>query len=742
MANLLARLGRFAFRRRGPVVLVWLAVLAGAIFAELTAASVPDDDFSVPGIESRTALDLMQRRFPGITADAGEAMVVFVAPAGQQVTSAPYKAAIESAVQQLAHGGQVAMVDDPFEAGAVSGDATAAYTSVRYTVKASAVTEHSRAEIDAAAGVARKAGLTVEAGGSAMEVGSGGGVAEIIAVALAALILLITFGSLLAAGLPLLTALIGVAVSMMSILAVSHALGLSATSGTMAMMLGLAVGIDYALFVVSRYREERARGLSAIDAVSLAVGTAGSAVAFAGLTVVIALGGMAVIGIPMLTKMGLAAVAAVVVAVLVALTLVPAVLGFMPDKVLSRNVRRTRTRTGTSAGGTGAKTPGRGGARWARLVLRHPIAILMLGVVALAALAVPATALQLGMPGDEARPTSTTQRRAYDALAKAFGPGFNGPLMIVVDAKDAAEPQQAVDSIAGKMARTDGVASTSPAQFNDVGDTAIFQIVPTTSPTAEATKDLVRELRTKRAALIADTGARFQVTGTTAVNIDLATKLQDSLVPYLATVVGLAVLLLLLVFRSVLIPVKAALGFLLSALAALGAMVLVFQKGFAADLLGVEQTGPIMSAVPIFMIGIVFGLAMDYQVFLVSRMREAYVQGEQPHEAIETGFRHSARVVVAAALIMMAVFAGFITEHDTFIKMIGFSLAAAVLLDAFVVRMAIVPAVMALLGHRAWWLPRWLDKTLPRVDTEGASLNRDAPDRLEAEQGLMPAHTR
>jgi RND superfamily putative drug exporter len=727
VATLLARLGRFAFRRRGPVVLIWLAILAGAIFGGLTAASAPDDDFSVPGIESQTAFDLVRKRFPGVTADAGDASVVFVAPEGAKVTAAPYRTAIEAAVRRLADGDQVAMVDDPFQAGGVSGDATAAYASVRYTVKASGVTDGSRAQIDAAADVAREAGLTVEAGGSAMEVGGGGGVAELIAIGLAAMILLITFGSLVAAGLPLVTALLGVAVSMMSILALSNALGLSATTGTMALMLGLAVGIDYALFVVSRYREERTRGLSAVDAVSLAAGTAGSAVAFAGLTVVIALAGMAVIGIPMLTKMGLAAVAAVVVAVLVALTLVPAVLGFVPDKVLSRSTRRGHLAT------AGEKGPGRGGTRWARLVLRRPIAILALGVALLGALAIPAAALQLGMPGDESRPTSTTQRRAYDALAKAFGPGFNGPLMIVVDAKDATEPENAVDAIATRMAATAGVVSVSPALFNDAGDTAMFEVVPATSPTDEATKDLVRDLRDARPELTGGTGARFQVTGTTAVNIDLADKLQDALVPYLATVVGLAVLLLLVVFRSILIPVKAALGFLLSALAALGAMVLVFQKGFAADLLGVEQTGPIMSAVPIFMIGIVFGLAMDYQVFLVSRMREDYVQGGKPREAIETGFRHSARVVAAAALIMMAVFAGFIAENDPFIKMIGFSLAAAVFLDAFVVRMAIVPALMALLDRRAWWLPAWLDRILPRVDVEGASLARDRAGDLEPE---------
>jgi putative drug exporter of the RND superfamily len=725
MAKMLARLGRFAFRHRGPMVLAWLVILAGAIFAGLSAPSVPDDDFSVPGVESQQAFDLMRERFPGVTADAGGATVVFVAPAGSKVTSAPFKPAIESAVRRLAGGAQVADVADPFQGDGVSRDGSAAYADVTYTVAASGVTDDSRAEIAAAADIARAAGLTVEAGGSAMESSGGtGGVAEIIGISLAALILMVTLGSLVAVGLSLLTALLGVAVSMLATLAVSDALGLSATTGTLALMLGLAVGIDYALFVFSRYREERARGLPAAEAVSLAVGTAGSAVAFAGLTVVIALAGLTVVGIPMLTKMGLTAVAAVIVAVLIALTLVPAVLGFAPEKVLSRAARRATP--GTRRGG---------GARWAGFVLRHPVAVLTLGVALLGALAIPATWLQLGMPGDEAKSTATTERRAYDALAEAFGPGFNGPLMIVVDAGDAADPEKAVVSIAGAVAGMDGVVSVSPALFNDAKDTAFFSAVPATSPTDAATKDLVGDLRAARPRLTAGTGATLQVTGTTAVNIDMAEKIQGALLPYLATVVGLAVLLLLVVFRSILVPVKAAAGFLLSVLAAIGVVVLVFQDGFAADLLGVEQTGPIMSAVPIFVVGVVFGLAMDYEVFLVSRIREAYVHGEQPHQAIGTGFRHSARVVVAAALIMMAVFAGFIGESDQFIKMLGLSLAAAVFLDAFVVRMAIVPAVLALLGRRAWWLPGWLARILPRVDVEGESLDRsplgDPPARAD-----------
>ncbi|WP_066913716.1 MMPL family transporter [Millisia brevis] len=743
MAQLLAGLGRFSFRRRGAVLLVWLLVLAGSVGAVMNAPAAPPDDFSMPGTESQQTFELLEQRFPELPAEAGGATVVFVAPDGQTVTSEPMRAAIEATVADLATGDQVAMVADPFESDAVSADSSAAYASVMFDVPAASVTADSRTGLESAVEIARDAGLTVDMGGDALESGGPTGVAELVAISLAAVILLVTLGSVVAAGLPLVTALIGVAISMLSLMAVSSTFGLSTTTTTLALMLGLAVGIDYALFVLARYREERGRGIGAIDAAALAVGTAGSAVTFAGVTVVIALAGLVVVGMPMLTKMGLAAAAAVIVAVLVALTLVPAVIGFVPDKVLSRaDRRRSRSREvsegeSTSETGEGVVQPADASAdpkptlsqRWARLVMRRPVAVLAIAVALLAALALPATGLRLGMPGDEARPTSETQRRAYDALAEAFGPGFNGPLMIVVDAADAPDPQAAVATIAERVAATAGIVSVSPPMINQAGNTALFDAVPSTAPTDEATKDLVNSLRNDRSEITAGTGATFTLTGTTAINIDLSAKIQGALVAYLATVVGLAVLLLLVVFRSILVPIKAALGFLLSVLAALGSVVLVFQNGVGAGILGVQQTGPIQSAVPIFMIGVVFGLAMDYQVFLVSRKREAYVHGRAPHEAIEDGMQRSSRVIVAAALIMIAVFAGFVVEVDPFIKMLGFSLAIAVFFDAFVVRLAIVPAVMALLGRHAWYLPSWLDRLLPDVDIEGTKLqHRHAPE--------------
>ncbi|MGP4007000.1 MMPL family transporter [Streptomyces sp. 4N124] len=720
MATVLYRLGRVAFRWRWFVTLLWVAVLGAAGFAASKVPAAADEGFTMPGIESQKAFDLLEQRFPGSAADAASARIVFVAPNGEKVTATENRRTVEHLVDDAADGSQVAGAVDPFQAKAVSRDGTTAYATVSFKAGADDLTDASKEHLERAIDGARDAGLTVEVGGDALATQpSAGGAAEVVGIAVAALVLLITFGSMAAAGLPLLTAILGVGLSMAGIMAVSEAFGLSESTGTLATMLGLACGIDYALFVVSRYREERAKGHPPREAAGLAAGTAGSAVVFAGLTVVIALAGLSVVGIPLLTKMGLAAAAAVLVAVLVCLTLVPAVLGFWPNAVLSRGARRNSPRYRRKQ-----RKEDNGGSRWARIVVRHPLPVLLLGVVGLGAVATPVLDLQLGMPGDEAKPTSTTERRAYDALAEGFGPGFNGPLTIVVDAQGSADAKAAVAAIAKDVRATEGVVSVSPARFNSAGDTAVFSAVPSTAPTDEKTKDLVTAIRDERPSIESKAGASIEVTGKTALDIDVAEKVQASLMPYLAVVVGLAIVLLLVVFRSLLVPVKAAFGFLLSVLAALGSVVLVFQQGHGADLLGVESTGPIMSMMPIFLVGIVFGLAMDYEVFLVSRVRESYVHGDAAKTAIVSGFKHSARVVVAAALIMMAVFSGFIGAGESMIKMIGFGLAIAVLFDAFVVRMAIVPAVLSLLGDKAWYLPRWLDRLLPDIDVEGEKLSR------------------
>ncbi|MEU5811153.1 MMPL family transporter [Streptomyces sp. NPDC047718] len=712
MATFLYRLGRGAFRRRGLVALIWVALLFAAGFGAASAGAPTSGSFSMPGTEAQKAFDVLDEKFPGMSADGASARIVIKAPQGAKITDAANKAQVEKIVSGLQQGpgkAQVATVADPFQVQAVSQDGSTAYVSVKYTVSGMELKDDTREALTGSGDAAKAAGLTVEIGGDALMTAPETGSGEVIGIAIAAIVLVVTFGSLVAAGLPLLTALIGVGIGVSTITALANVLDLGTTTSTLAMMIGLAVGIDYALFIVSRYRVELAEGRERDEAAGRAVGTAGSAVVFAGLTVVIALVGLAVANIPMLTKMGLAAAGTVVIAVLVALTLVPAILGFAGKKVLPAGTKSKLFGKGRPAG---AESRANAGTRWARFVLRRPVIVLLVGVIGLGAIAVPAGKLEMGLPDDGAQPVSTTQRRAYDLLSEGFGPGFNGPLLVVVDGD-----KKLADETEARIKGLDGVAVVVPPTPNQAGDAAVITVIPKDRPSSVQTEALVHEIRE-------GSGDDVLVTGATAMNIDFSQKMDDALLPYLALVVGLAFLLLMVVFRSILVPLKAALGFLLSVVAALGAVVAVFQWGWLGSVFGVEQTGPIMSMMPIFMVGVVFGLAMDYEVFLVTRMREAYVHGERPGQAVVTGFQYSARVVVAAAVIMIAVFAGFIGASEQMVKMIGFGLAVAVFFDAFIVRMAVVPAVLALLGHKAWWLPRWLDRLLPNVDVEGESLRK------------------
>ncbi|MEU6984664.1 MMPL family transporter [Streptomyces sp. NPDC046324] len=749
MATFLSRLGRLAFRRRGVMVLLWLLVFGGMGFAASTTPAPPADTFSMPGTESQEAFDLLTEKFPDARADGAGARVVVRAPAGAKITDPAQRTEVVRLVAGLgASSPQVAGVSDPYDSPAVSisKDGTTAYMVVTYKVPAMEVDDKAHDALDAATEQAREAGLTVEAGGDAVRIEQAmGGTGEQIGILVSAIVLVLTFGSVIAAGMPLITALIGVGIGISGITALGSTLGLSGTTSTLAMMIGLAVGIDYALFIVSRFRAERAEGRTPEEAAGRAVGTAGSAVVFAGLTVIVALAGLAVVNIPMLTKMGLAAAGTVAVAVLVAITLVPALLGFAPVKVMARRGRlayavkplsdRKRRRAAKHAAKLAGKTRPNLGSRWAGYVLRHPVAVLLVGVVGLGTVAVPAAGLELGLPGEGQMSTETTQRRAYDLLSESFGPGFNGPLMVTVQTTGTQDAKAVGDEVGKALLKTDGVASVSPATANKAGDTAILNVIPETGPTEKKTEELVRELRDTAGGLERSTASRILVTGQTAMFIDFSQTLDDALLPYLGLVVGLAFLLLMVVFRSVLVPLKAALGFLLSVAAALGAVVAVFQWGWLADVFGIDAPGPIMSTMPIFMIGVVFGLAMDYEVFLVSRMRESYAHGARPAEAVVDGFRHGGRVVSAAAIIMMSVFSGFIVEDNDFVKMIGFALAIAVLFDAFVVRMAIVPALFALLGKSAWWLPKWLDRILPRVDVEGEKLGQAQARPAGRDQG-------
>ncbi|MEO3749771.1 MMPL family transporter [Streptomyces sp. B6B3] len=730
MATFLYRIGRWTFRRRRLVGSLWLAALVLVGVAATAAEPGPENEFSLPGTEAQQAFDLLNERFPGADAQGAEARLVFQAPDGRRITAGPHRETVEDTIDQLARGDQIASVTDPYAADAVSEDRTVAYATLSYTEQSSGLTDATTTALRDAAEAARGTGLTVEIGGSALEPQEElGGSTELVGLAVAALVLIVTFGSVVAAGLPLLTALVGVASGFCLIAVLADPLGLSSTTSILAIMLGLAVGIDYALFIAFRYRSERAEGRDPEEAAGRAVGTAGTAVVFAGLTVIIALAGLTVVGVPILTRMGLAAAGTVALAVLVALTLVPPLLGFFGRRMLPRGRRVPRrptpmptpTPTPADAGGSGL------GVRWARFVLRRPLAVLLAAVVGLGVVAVPALSLELGLPGDESLPADTTQRRAYDLLSEGYGPGFNGPLLVVVDTAEAADPQRAAELTARTLADLEGIASVDAPVLDEAGDTAVLTAVPETAPNTAETGDLVHTIRDEAGDVEADTGAEVLVTGSTAMNIDISQALADALIPYLSIVVGLAVLLLLVVFRSLLVPVKATLGFLLSVGAALGTVVAVFQWGWAADVFGVDQTAPVMSLMPTFLIGVVFGLAMDYEVFLLTRMREAHVHGEDAHQAVVSGFRHSGRVVAAAAFIMISVFAGFIGLTDPVIKTLGVGLAAAIAFDAFVVRMAIGPAVLGLFGHRAWWLPRSLERVLPNVHVEGEALSRTRP---------------
>ncbi|MFG2730240.1 MMPL family transporter [Streptomyces canus] len=729
MATFLYRIGRWAFRRRRLVGGLWLGALVLAVAAAAMAPAGEEEDLSMPGTESQKAFDLLDERFPQSNSQGAEARLVFRAPDGQRVTARENKAAVEDALGSLDEGGQVASTTDPYTTGAVSEDGTIAYSTITYTADAVDLTGSTKSALEDAASQARDAGLTVEIGGSALDAEEElGGTTELIGVGVAAVVLVLALGSLVAAGLSLLTAFTGVAIAFGLVSALAVPLGLTSTVAILALMLGLAVGIDYALFITSRFRDERAQGSEPEEAAGRAVGTAGSAVVFAGATVIIALAGLGVVGIPELTKMGMGGAGAVALAVLVALTLVPALFGFFGRRVLSRRIRKA-TRPGSERPQRVPAAAGRPGlgTRWARFVLRRPVAVLMIAGLGLGAVALPALSLELGLPGDESKSVETTQRRAYDLLSEGFGPGFNGPLTVVVDMSASEDTRATTDLVVKTVGGVDGVASVGDPVLNRTKDTAVLTAVPRTAPNSAETKDLVHAIRDAVPGVEAHTGAAVLVTGTTAMNIDISEAMSDALVPYLTVVIGLAVLLLTVVFRSVLVPVKAALGFLLSVGAAFGVLVAVFQWGWAADLLGIEQTGPVMSLMPILIIGIVFGLAMDYEVFLLTRMREAYVHGASPGEAIVSGFRHSGRVVAAAAIIMISVFAGFVGMTSPTIQTMGVGLAAAVAFDAFVVRMAIAPAALALLGHRAWWLPRILNRVLPNVDIEGEALSRHVP---------------
>ncbi|SHN24866.1 MMPL family transporter [Cryptosporangium aurantiacum] len=725
MATLLYRLGRSSFRRRKLVLALWLALLVALGGSALAFKGPTTSDFALPGTESQRALDALEREFPAASGATGT--IVVEAPEGRTLAEPRLTTAVGDLVKEASTLPGVVGAVDPFTAKALSPDGRYALIQVQFAEPADEVTEAQRSAYEKSGADAEAAGLRVEHGGevtsSPPEVGS----TEAIGVAVALVVLLITFGSLVAAGMTMLNALIGVAAGMAGLYALSGVVSLNSTAPILALMLGLAVGIDYSLFITSRHRQHLAEGVEPEEAAARAVGTAGSAVVFAGITVIIALSGLAVVNIPFLTAMGLAAAGTVAVAVLVAVTLLPAFLGFAGTRVLPRKLRGTSPAHGDAV--PGAMKEGFG-FRWARLVTRLRIPVILVGIVGLGVLALPAADMRLALPDASTAAEGSPAREAADLITEGFGPGFNGRLALVVTSDSPEQTATAVEGVTQALRGTPNLLAITPPNLSPDKRTALLGIIPKTGPTAAATETLVHDVRDETRGI---DGAEVSLTGQTAVGIDVSEKLSGALPIYLALVVGLSVLLLMLVFRSILVPLKAAGGFLLTVGTTFGITVWIFQEGHLANLVGVSTPGPLVSFLPILLIGILFGLAMDYEVFLVSRMREDFVHGAGAQEATISGMGHGARVVTAAALIMISVFAGFVLIDDPTIKSVGFALALGVAVDAFIVRMTIVPAVISLFGRSAWWLPRWLDRLLPNVDIEGEKLREQLHEPTEKE---------
>jgi RND superfamily putative drug exporter len=719
VALFLHRIGRFAFRRAWLVIAAWAVALAALLGAGIGLGGQLQESYSIPGTESQAAIDKLAAVFPQTAGAAVKAVVE--APDGASVEDEPYRTAIADMEDELEGVDGVANVLGPFDEYAgkqVSDDSRTAYIQVQFDSPTTDVTDASIEAVTATGEIAHDAGLVVGFGGEVFQdTDFGLTVTELLGVLFAGVVLVITFGSLLSAGMPLITALVGVGAAFGGISIVAAFAPVSNTAPMLAVMIGLAVGIDYALFILSRHRTQLARGQDPAESAAEAVATAGGAVVFAGLTVIIALLGLLVVGIPFLSVMGVAAAFAVLVAVFGAVTLLPALMGVFGRKLLPKPGSRTHRRANASDDGA-RKTMGR---RWVDLVLKAPVVFALVVVGLLGAAAIPAASLDLNLPAGGADTSESSDANANEMIAEGFGPGYNGPLIVTVDITQTTDIFADLDAIGARLGELDDVAYVGDGLPNETVDTAIIQVVPDSAPNTPETKALVEQIRELAPDIEADYGTPIAVTGYTAVAIDISNRLTGALVPFALIVVGLSIVLLLIVFRSVFVPIKAALGFLLSAFGALGVTVAIFQWGWFADLLHVEP-GPILSFLPILLMAVLFGLAMDYEVFLVSGMREEFVKTRDPRTSIVHGFQHAARVVTAAALIMFFVFFAFVPEGSGAIKGIAFALAIGVAFDAFLVRMTLVPAAMALAGRAAWWLPNWLARILPDVDIEGEGL--------------------
>ncbi len=759
MSTFLYRLGRTAFGRPWLFIAGWLAVLTVVVGAVAINGVSVSSEMKIEGTEAQTVLDRVAEELP--EASGGQASVVFTAPDGERLDTPerlavisgtvgdvydlekvvnPLDAALGAAeegapgtppdnapVDPLAGSDQgqappyqpLLMDGAPVPGVLVSSDGQVALFQFQFTVASTSLTDD---DVTSVVEVVERAeqgtGITVLPSDSLKAIEIPVGIGEVIGLAIATLVLVLTLGSLIAAGLPLVTALVGVGIGVGGAYALSTVVEMNSATPVLGLMVGLAVGIDYALFVVNRQRRLILDGgLTAREAAGRAVGTAGSAVFFAGLTVLIALTALTVIGIAMLSTMALVAASTVALAVLIALTMLPALLGLVGERICSDKARARRRAKVDAESHSVAD-------HWVKGVIRFRWPVIAGVVAILGVMAIPAASMNLGIPTGATANQDTAARQSYEAVARGFGEGFNGPLLVTAEPTGTAgrvTPELTAKLIGGLQDRDD-IVLAAPVGVNEAGDLAVFSVIPTSGPSDEATSDLVKSLREPDNAIARENQVQLGVTGFTAIGIDMSDKLADVLPLYLAIIIVLSILILMLVFRSIVVPIKATAGFLLSILATFGATTAVFQWGWLSGLFGFDTGGPLMSFMPIIVTGILYGLAMDYEVFLVSSMREAHIHGQPARQSVVHGFDQASRVVVAAAIIMVAVFSGFIFSHDIMIKQIGFALAAGILIDAFIVRLTLVPALMAVFNERAWWLPRWLDRLLPDLDIEGDKL--------------------
>ncbi len=706
----LYRFGRWSARRRRLVVVGWIAGFMGIGVLAGVAGGESANNFELPGTESQEVIDLLQDRFPARSGDS--AQLVFRAESGMHLAST--RESIETVMSEIAAVTHVEGVESPYAPGnrSISQDGTIAFATIRFDELAPDMPREQVLEIRDLALGANRPGLQVELGGPIVQFAEseGPGGQEGIGLLAAVVILLATFGSVIAMGLPVLTALFGLGIGLSLVALGSNLMDVPEFAPQIATMIGLGVGIDYALFIVTRYRQGLHGGLDPEEAIGQAIDTSGRAVLFAGITVVISLLGMFLMGLTFVRGLAVAAVVAVLLVMLASLSLLPAVLGFA-----GRAIDRLRI-----PGLQRDESAHRGTVwfRWSRVVQRRPWPPFLAALVVLVALSTPVLSIRLGSSDTGNDSESKTTRRAYDLLSEGFGAGFNGPLLLGVELAGE-DDDTLLARLGAALARADGVVAVTPPQANPAGDAAVITVFPSTSPQDERTEQLVHRLRDEVIpGALAGTGGSAKVGGVTALFIDIAETLRSRLPLFIGAVIVLSFLLLMVVFRSIVVPVKAAIMNLLSISAAYGVIVAVFQWGWAKDLLGVSKTGPIESFVPMMLFAVLFGLSMDYEVFLMSRIREEWDRTGDNALAVADGLAATARVITAAAAIMVTIFLSFVLGDDRIIKLFGLGLASAIFIDATLVRMVLVPATMELLGPANWWLPSWLDRRLPRLVVE------------------------